>query len=272
MRPLQIGNLTLQPGKLFLIAGPCVIESRDQIFATAEKIKDISERLDIPWIFKSSFDKANRSSLESYRGPGMDEGLKILQSVKNKFNVPVLTDIHTPEQANPVAEVADVLQIPAFLCRQTDLLVAAAKTGKPVNIKKAQFMSAEDMKYSIDKILQSGNSNIMVTERGTSFGYHNLVVDMRGLSVMKKMGYPVIFDATHSVQRPAGLGNMSGGDREFIPVLARSAVAAGVDGLFMEIHPEPENAKCDAACQWLLADVESLLKQLLRIHEVVRGG
>ncbi len=272
MKPLQIGNVILQPEKLFLIAGPCVIESRDQIFTTAEKLKNISDRLNIPWIFKSSFDKANRSSIESYRGPGMDEGLKLLQAVRKEFDVPVLTDIHTPDQAEPVAEVVDAIQIPAFLCRQTDLLVAASKTGKPVNVKKAQFMSAEDMKYSTDKILNSGNKNILVTERGTSFGYHNLVVDMRGLAIMKKMGYPVIFDATHSVQRPAGLGNMSGGDREFIPILARSAAAAGIDGLFMEVHSEPENAKCDAACQWPLAEAEKLLTQLIQIHEIVKDG
>lgn len=265
VRNIKIG----EPGQLFLIAGPCVIESEEMLLRSAEQIKEITQRLQIPWIFKASYDKANRSSIHSFRGLGMDKGLELLSRIRDEFNVPVITDIHTPEEADSVGEVVDMIQIPAFLSRQTDLLVAAAKTGKPVNVKKGQFMAPEDMENSIQKIKESGNDHVFLTERGTSFGYHNLVVDMRGLGIMKKFGCPIIFDTTHSVQRPAGLGNESGGDREYIPLLARSAVAAGVDGLFMEVHPDPPNAKCDAACQWPLNNLEDLLKMLTDIHQVV---
>lgn len=270
---MKIHNIKIgEPGQLFLIAGPCVIESEEMLFRSAEQIKGITGRLQLPFIFKASYDKANRSSIQSYRGLGMDRGLELLSRVRSEFDVPVITDIHTPAEADLTGEIVDMIQIPAFLSRQTDLLIAAAQTGKPVNVKKGQFMAPEDMKNSIQKIKESGNENVLLTERGTSFGYHNLVVDMRGLGIMKQLGCPVIYDATHSVQRPAGLGDESGGDREFIPLLARSAVAAGVDGLFMEVHPDPPNAKCDAACQWPLENLEVLLKQLLEIHGVVQGN
>ena len=252
-----------------VIAGPCVIESRDHAVKMAVELKAIFSRHDVPFVFKSSFDKANRTAGDSFRGPGLDEGLAILSEVKRETAVPVLTDIHTPEQAGPVGEVADLIQIPAFLCRQTDLLVAAARTGKCVNVKKGQFVAPGDVAAIVKKIEGAGGHQILLTERGASFGYNNLVSDMRSIAIMGETGYPVIFDASHSAQRPSADGIRSGGDREMIPVLARAAVAAGCDGLFMEVHDNVEEAKSDAATQWPLAQTESLLMSLMRIREAV---
>ena len=254
---------------LILLAGPCVIESRDICFQIAKKTKEICEELGINYVFKASFDKANRTSVESFRGPGLEKGLEILREVKETFEVPIVTDIHEAWQAEKVAKVADILQIPAFLCRQTDLIVAAAKTGKCVNIKKGQFVAPWDMKNSLGKAKSTGNENIMLTERGTSFGFNYLCVDFTGIPSMRALGAPVIMDATHSVQRPGGLGNASGGAREFIPTLAKCAAAAGVDGFFMEIHPEPEKALCDAACMYRLSELKDLLKIILKIREAI---
>jgi 2-dehydro-3-deoxyphosphooctonate aldolase (KDO 8-P synthase) len=226
----------------------------------------------LPYVFKASFDKANRTSIDSFRGPGLEEGLEVLAAVREEIGVPVLTDFHEPGQAEPVAQVADVLQVPAFLCRQTDLLVAAARTGRPVNIKKGQFMAPGDMAASAGKLEASGCNSILLTERGTTFGYHNLVVDMRGIPEMQQTGYPVIFDVTHSVQRPAAQGTCSGGDRELAPTLARAAVAAGANGVFIETHPEPDNALCDASTMLATADVPLLLERLKAIREIVREG
>lgn len=256
--------------QLLLIAGPCVIESRDQLFETAEKTKSIAEKLGIPFIFKSSFDKANRSSIKSYRGPGLQKGLALLQEVKRECNVPVLTDFHAPEQAAAVAEVADVIQVPAFLCRQTDMLVAAAKTGKTVNVKKGQFLSPWDVANIVEKIHESGGSQVTITERGSSFGYRNLVVDMKSIQVIREAGIPLVFDATHSVQLPGGRGDSTGGERQFIPTLAKAAVAAGADALFMEVHPSPESALSDGPNMWPLDKLESLLRQVMAIAEAVR--
>ena len=252
-----------------LIAGPCVIESEEMVLSIAEHMKKTSEALGIPYTFKASFDKANRTSLNGFRGPGLEEGLRILKKVKSTFNLPICTDIHEAWQAAPVAEVADILQIPAFLCRQTDLLVAAAKTGRCVNIKKAQFLAPWDMKNCLDKVLQSGNSNVMLCERGTCFGYNTLVVDMTGLCVMKGFGVPVIFDATHSVQKPGGNGTSTSGNREYVEYLAKAALATGIDGLFMETHPDPNAAKSDGANMVLLDEMETLLKKLMRVYDAV---
>ncbi len=254
--------------RLALIAGPCVIESEDIVLKTAEMLKEITQRLDVPLIFKSSFDKANRSSINSYRGVGQEEGLDILQKVKDRFDVPVLSDVHEPQQVGISSEVLDIIQIPAFLCRQTDLLIAAAKTGKPVNVKKGQFMSPGEMKNVIDKIEQSGNEKILLTERGISFGYHNLVVDMRSLPLMRDLGYPVVFDATHSVQLPGGAGDRSDGEKEFVPYLARGAAAVGIDLLFMEVHPEPEKALSDGPNMMALNQLEPILKMVLEFSEL----
>ncbi|MGE5645323.1 MAG: 3-deoxy-8-phosphooctulonate synthase [Acidobacteriota bacterium] len=248
---------------LGLIAGPCVIESEEHAHFLAREIGRIAG----PFVFKASFDKANRSSLSSYRGPGLKEGLRILGGVKRE-GFPILTDIHEPAQAGPAAEVADILQIPAFLCRQTDLLVEAGRTGRVVNIKKGQFLAAGDMRYAADKVASTGNTKILLTERGTSFGYHNLVVDMRGLAIMRELGYPVVFDATHSVQLPGGAGNASGGDARFIEPLARAAVAAGVDALFVEVHEAPERALSDGPNSLRLDKLGALLAALRRIHEI----
>ena len=253
-----------------LIAGPCVIESEEMVLSIAGQMREITDRLGIPYTFKASFDKANRTSVHSYRGPGMEEGLRILQKVKDTYGLSVCTDIHEAWQAAPAAEVADILQIPAFLCRQTDLLVAAAKTGKCVNIKKAQFLAAWDMKNCLEKVRQSGNDNVMLCERGTSFGYNTLVVDMTGLRVMKDMGVPVIFDATHSVQKPGGNGTSTGGNREYVEYLAKAAMAVGVDGLFMETHPDPDNAKSDGPNMVPLGEMEELLKKLQKVWEAVQ--
>ena len=254
--------------KLALIAGPCVIESEDIVLKTAEMLKEITQRVDVPLIFKSSFDKANRSSIKSYRGVGLEKGLDILQKVKDRIDVPVLSDVHEPQQVGISSEVLDVIQIPAFLCRQTDLLIAAAKTGKPVNVKKGQFMSPGEMKNVIDKIEQSGNEKILLTERGVPFGYNNLVVDMRSLPLMRDLGYPVVFDATHSVQLPGGAGDRSDGNKEFVPYLARGAAAVGIDLLFMEVHPEPEKALSDGPNMMALNKLEPVLKMVLEFSEL----
>lgn len=253
-----------------LIAGPCVIESEENIMLIAKRMKEITEKLEINYYFKASFDKANRTSINSYRGPGFDEGLRILKKVKEELGLRIATDIHEPWQAEKVAEVVDILQIPAFLCRQTDLLVAAAKTGKLLNVKKAQFLAPWDMKNVVDKIYNSGNYNVMLCERGTSFGYNNLVVDMTSLIEMAKLGIPVIFDATHSVQKPGGKGAASGGNREYVRYLARAAAAVGVDGFFFEVHPDPDNGLSDGPNMIKLDDMESLLKELIKINNIVK--
>ena len=261
---------------IFLIAGPCVIESEELQLRTAERLKAITERLGILFIFKSSFDKANRSSDKSFRGPGMDEGLRILEKVRDALGVPVLTDVHDIPQVKPVAEVVDVLQTPAFLARQTDFIHAVAASGKPVNIKKAQFMAPHDMKNVVDKARNAAQAagvneeTIMVCDRGTSFGYNNLVSDMRGLAIMRETGCPVVFDATHSVQLPGGQGTSSGGQREHVPVLARAAVASGISGLFMETHPDPANALSDGPNAWPLDRMESLLTTLVNLDRTVK--
>ena len=266
MNTISIGNVKFQNGSFPLIAGPCVIESRDHSLKMAEQIQKITNALSIPLIFKSSFDKANRSSIGSFRGPNkLDEGLSILADVKKELGIPVLTDIHLPDQCGVVAEVCDVLQIPAFLCRQTDLLLAAGKTGKTINIKKGQFLAPGKMKYTAEKIESTGNKNIILTERGTSFGY-SLVSDMTSIPVMRQTGYPVIFDATHSAQLPSDK-NITGGQREMIPTLAKAAVAAGCNGLFMEVHDDPKNAKSDASTQWPLDKLKNILQTLLKIYE-----
>ena len=266
LRDFEIGG-----DKLTILAGPCAIENQDILDQTAKGLKEITQELDINFVFKSSFDKANRSSLTSFRGPGMEKGLEMLQSVKDKYNLPIVTDIHEPNQAKAVSQVADIIQIPAFLCRQTDLLVAAAKTGKIVNIKKGQFLAPEQMKSLIKKVEDSGNKNIMVTDRGTTFGYNNLVVDFRGIPIMEEFGYPVVFDATHSVQLPGANGTSSGGDRRFVPTLAKSAMAAGADVLFFEIHPDPDNALCDGANMVALKNAKDLFDICNKIFKLVRG-
>ncbi|HVL29531.1 MAG TPA: 3-deoxy-8-phosphooctulonate synthase [Sphingomicrobium sp.] len=274
---MQINGRTVgldQP--FFLIAGPCVIESEELQLRTAERLKAIADKLGIFFIFKSSFDKANRSSDKSFRGPGMDEGLKVLEKVRDALGVPVLTDVHDIPQIKPVAEVVDVLQTPAFLARQTDFIHAVAASGKPVNIKKAQFMAPGDMKNVVDKARNAAQAagineeTIMICERGASFGYNNLVSDMRGLAIMRETGCPVVFDATHSVQLPGGQGTSSGGQREHVPVLARAAVASGVSGLFMETHPDPANALSDGPNAWPLDRMEGLLMTLVAIDRTVK--
>lgn len=256
-------------GKFILIAGPCVIESEKTTMFIAEMIKDISERLNLEYYFKASFDKANRTNIDSYRGPGIEIGLEILKKIKNKYNLKIATDIHEPWQAERVAQVADIIQIPAFLCRQTDLLIAAAKTGKLINIKKAQFLSPESMENVVNKIKAFGNNNIMLCERGTSFGYNTLIVDMTGIVAMKKLGYPVVMDATHSVQRPNGKEKITGGNRENIEPLAKAAVAVGADALFFEVHPEPDNALSDGANMVKLEEFEDMLKRIIKVYDAV---
>ena len=253
-----------------LIAGPCVIESEDLILSIAEQMKDITQELGIPYVFKASFDKANRTSYNSFRGPGLEKGIQILQKVKDTYQLEICTDIHEAWQAEAVAETADILQIPAFLCRQTDLLIAAARTGKWVNIKKGQFLAPWDMKNCIEKVRKAGNERVMVCERGSSFGYNTLVVDMTGLRVMKEFGVPVIFDATHSVQKPGGNGNSTGGNRQYVEYLAKAAIAVGVDGLFMETHPDPDNAKSDGPNMVPLSEMRELLLKLKKIYEAVQ--
>ena len=267
MPALRLGNLRLGGGGLFLIAGPCVIENPKHPGQVAARLKDITGELGIPLIFKASYDKANRSSIGSYRGPGMERGLEILAGVRERHGVPILTDVHEVAQVERAAQVVDVLQIPAFLCRQTDLLLAAARTGKLVNVKKGQFMAPWDMKGVMEKAAGTGNPNLMVTERGFSFGYNNLVVDMRSFPTLRSFGFPVIFDVTHSVQRPGGLGDRSGGEAHFIDTLGPAGVAAGVDGLFMEVHENPARALSDGPNAYRLSRLKALLKRLLRVHE-----
>ncbi len=256
---------------LFLIAGPCVIESEHMALSTAEQLKKITEELNIPFIYKSSFDKANRTSSKSYRGPGMAEGLRILQKVKDELNLPILTDVHEDSPLDEISDVVDVLQTPAFLCRQTNFIQNVAKTGMPINIKKGQFLAPWDMKNVIDKARETGNQQIMACERGVSFGYNNLVSDMRSLAVMRETECPVVYDATHSVQQPGGLGGCSGGNREFVPVLARAAVASGVAGLFMETHPDPDKALSDGPNSWPLDKMSDLIKMLMDIDQLVKS-
>ena len=262
--------MRLSSNKLLLIAGPCVIETNELTLEVAEKLKNITEKLNVDLVFKASFDKANRTSVDSFRGPGLEKGLSILSDVKSKFNLKLITDIHESFQAEPAAEVVDIIQIPAFLCRQTDLLIAAARTGRTVNVKKAQFLSPNDMKYVVKKIEDCGNKNILLTERGTSFGYNNLVVDMTSIIEMKKFGYPIVFDATHSVQKPGEKGDSTGGNREYAPYLAKAAIAMGADALFMEVHPDPDNAKSDGANMIKLDTIENMLKDILKIYNVVK--
>ena len=257
--------------KLTLIGGPCVIESEDFTLKMAEEIRKVCDRLNISFIFKSSFDKANRTSINSFRGQSLEKGLEILQKVKDKIGVPVITDIHESSQAAPVAQVADVLQIPAFLCRQTDLLLAAAATGKAINVKKGQFLAPWDMKNVVKKLEAAGAKNILLTERGTSFGYNTLVVDFRSFPQMRELGYPVVFDATHSVQMPGGQGNKSGGQREFVPYLARAAAAVGIDALFMEVHENPEMAPSDGPNMIPLAQLETVLKGIVNVRNALES-
>jgi 2-dehydro-3-deoxyphosphooctonate aldolase (KDO 8-P synthase) len=270
----QIDNVRIGSGDLFLIAGPCVIESEDHALRMAEIIKGVTRSLNLPFIFKASYDKANRTSIRSFRGPGMKEGLRVLKKVKDEVHVPVLTDVHESADVPAVAGVVDVLQIPAFLCRQTDLIVAAALSGRPVNIKKGQFVSPWDMKHAVEKCREAGNSQVFVTERGSSFGYNNLVVDMRSLAVMRKFA-PVVFDATHSVQLPSAshgdedAATVSGGQPEFIPVLARAAVAAGVDGVFVEVHDNPKDAKSDGANALDTRHLRGVIKELLAVRNAL---
>jgi 2-dehydro-3-deoxyphosphooctonate aldolase (KDO 8-P synthase) len=252
-----------------LIAGPCVVENEEMVMQVAKEIKKITDELGIEYYFKASFDKANRTSITSYRGPGLEQGLSILQKVKDTYGLKIVIDIHEPYQAEPVSKVADIIQIPAFLCRQTDLLVAAAKTGKIINVKKAQFLAPWDMKNVVNKIKESGNENILLCERGTTFGYNNLVVDMTSILEMGKLGYPVIFDATHSVQKPGGKGNATGGNREYVEYLAKAALAVGADGLFMEVHPDPDNAMSDGPNMVPLSDLKTILEKLIRVYNAV---
>lgn len=270
MKTIKLRDFEIGGDKLTIIAGPCAAESQEILDETAKGLKEITKKLDINFIFKSSFDKANRSSIYSYRGPGLDKGLEMLQSVKDKFDLPIVTDIHTPNQAEPVSKVADILQIPAFLCRQTDLLVAAANTGKIVNVKKGQFLAPEQMSNIVKKLEECKNNQILLTERGSSFGYNNLVVDYRGIPIMQSFGYPVVFDATHSVQLPGANGTSSGGDRRYVPVLAKAAVAAGVNALFFEVHPDPENAKSDGPNMIPLDKAEDVFSICKEIFELVR--
>lgn len=271
MNKVQVGNFQIGGGEpLVLLAGPCVLEGLERCLYIGRTIKDITQRLGIPYVFKASFDKANRSSYHSFRGPGVKEGLRMLQQIKDELQVPVVTDIHETTQAEPAAKVADILQIPAFLCRQTDLLHAAAVTGRVVNVKKGQFLSPTDMRNVVDKLHGSGTNQILLTERGASFGYNNLVVDMRSLPIMRSFGYPVIFDGTHSVQIPGGAGATSSGKREFVEYLVRAAAGVGIDGLFLEVHDNPEEALSDGPNMVYLDHLEEMLKDALAIHAIVK--
>jgi 2-dehydro-3-deoxyphosphooctonate aldolase (KDO 8-P synthase) len=275
MRPennmFKIGNIKIEPdGGLFVIAGPCVIETEEICLNIASQLVEISKKTGVPIIFKASFDKANRSSIDSFRGPGMEKGLEILAKVKQKTSLAILTDVHEIGQVPEVASIVDCLQVPAFLCRQTDLLVACGKTGKPVNVKKGQFMSPEEMKNAVEKIRSTGNEKILLTERGTFFGYNRLVNDMTAIPAMKKLGCPVIFDATHSTQQPGGLGNATAGTRDMAPVLAKAAIAAGADGLFLEVHTDPKTAKSDATTIIPIEWVENLLTTCQKIYKTIR--
>jgi 2-dehydro-3-deoxyphosphooctonate aldolase (KDO 8-P synthase) len=271
VQPIQFGGLTVGGGApLLLIAGPCVIESESHAIETALAVRDIARRVGVPYVFKASYDKANRTSSASFRGPGLREGLRVLARVRETAGVPILTDIHEPAQAEPAATVADVLQIPAFLSRQTDLLVAAAATGRVVNIKKGQFLAPEDMRHAIAKITGAGNHRVIVTERGVTFGYHNLVVDMRAFPILRALGCPVVYDVTHSLQLPGAGNGVTAGQAEFIEPLASAGVAAGIDGVFMEVHEQPERAKSDAQNALRLSLLEPLLNRLVRIHAIAR--
>ncbi|MBI5643872.1 MAG: 3-deoxy-8-phosphooctulonate synthase [Deltaproteobacteria bacterium] len=271
MKQIKLKDFSIGSGEgLFFILGPCVIEGEAAAFKTAEELKRITSDLKVPFVFKASYDKANRTSVKSFRGPGMAEGLKILKRVKEEYSVPVLTDVHCREEVAEVAQVADIIQIPAFLCRQTDLILEAARSNKIVNIKKGQFMAPADINQSIQKALSTGNDNIIITERGVSFGYNNLVVDYRAFPIMRSFGFPVVFDATHSVQRPGGMGASSGGDRDMARYLARAAAAVGVDGIFMEVHPFPDAALCDGPNSIGLKDVKGIIEEIIAIDSVVR--
>ncbi len=273
IKHIKVNNITFGNDLPFvLIAGPCQMESKDHAIDMAGSLKEITERLGIGLIYKSSFDKANRTSLNSKRGLGLDKALSVFAEIKKIFNLGVLTDIHEKDQCQEVAEVVDILQIPAFLCRQTDLLIAAAKTKAVINVKKGQFLAPWDMKNVAEKIANSGNDNILLTDRGTSFGYNTLISDMRSFPIMAQTGYPVILDATHSVQQPGGMGGSSGGQREFVPVLAKAAVAVGVSGLFMEVHQDPDNAPSDGPCMVILNELENMLKTLIAIDNVIKKG
>jgi 2-dehydro-3-deoxyphosphooctonate aldolase (KDO 8-P synthase) len=270
-KTVKIGGFEIGAGKpLALIAGPCVIESADSALGHATALKAIADRVGVPYVFKSSYDKANRTSLGSFRGPGIDEGLKILSKIRRDVGVPVLTDVHEIEQIAPAAEAVDILQIPAFLCRQTDFVVAVARAGKAVNVKKGQFLAPWDVKNIVEKIVSTGNEQVTITERGASFGYNNLVSDMRSLVVLGEIGYPVVFDATHSLQQPGGLGKASGGERQYIPALARAAVAVGVGALFMEVHEDPDRALSDGPNSLALKDLETLLARVKEIDALVK--
>lgn len=272
-KQVKIGDKVVIGGKkrFTLIAGPCVMESEELMLEIAGKVSKICQTLGIDYIFKASFDKANRSSIHSYRGPGLEEGLKMLQKVKDTYGIPVVTDVHEAWQCAKVAEVADLLQIPAFLCRQTDLLIAAAQTGKAVNIKKGQFLAPWDMKNIVVKMEESGNEGILLCERGSTFGYNNMVVDMRSLLEMRKFGYPVVFDVTHAVQKPGGLGTATSGDREYVYPLMRAGLAVGIDAIFAEVHPNPEEAKSDGPNMLYLSDLEDILRVAVQIDDIVKG-
>jgi 2-dehydro-3-deoxyphosphooctonate aldolase (KDO 8-P synthase) len=271
MEEVRVGEILIGKGNpLVLIAGPCVIENEEMIFTTAIKLKEICGRLGLSFIFKSSYDKANRTSLSSFRGPGMEKGLRILTDIKKRLSIPILSDVHSVEEVKAASQVLDVLQIPAFLCRQTDLILSCSRTGKPVNIKKGQFLSPWDVKNVIEKFISTGNHHLMITDRGTSFGYNNLVVDFRGFPVIRSFGYPMLFDVTHSLQLPGGEGSQTGGQREFAAPLARAAAATGVDGLFIEVHPNPTRALSDSATMLPLDEMETLLNQVKAVYETVR--
>ena len=272
MNKVQIADFSIGGGEpLALLAGPCVLEDLDRCLYIGRTIKEIASRLGMPYVFKASYDKANRSAFNSFRGPGLEKGVEMLKEIKRQLNVPIVTDVHETCQVKKAAEVADILQIPAFLCRQTDLLYAAAQTGRVVNVKKGQFMAPADMRNVVDKLLEGGCSRIMLTERGASFGYNNLVVDMRSFPIMRSFGYPVVFDATHSVQMPGGAGTHSSGKREYVPYLTRAAVGAGVDALFLEVHDNPDEALSDGPNMVYLDKLEEILKDALAINEIVRG-
>lgn len=267
---VKTDNISIGQGsQLVLISGPCVIENYEMTYNIASFLKELTDHLNIPFIFKASYDKANRTSINSYRGPGLADGLDILERIKTELDIAIISDVHTIEEIEDAARILDIIQIPAFLCRQTDFILKVSETGKPINVKKGQFLSPWDVKNIVDKVTSTGNRQVLLTERGTMFGYNNLVVDFRGIKIMQDMGCPVIFDATHSIQLPGGAGSSSGGQREFAPILARAAVAAGVDGLFMEVHPEPDRALCDGPNSLKLDTLEALLSQLMVIRKAM---
>jgi len=273
LKEIQIRNWKVgKTHPLLVIAGPCVIEDESTILTVARELHEIQKRLNIPLVFKASYDKANRTSIRSYRGPGLEAGLALLKFIRDRFELPVLSDVHQVSEIEKAVQVLDVIQIPAFLCRQTDLLTAAGRTGLPVNVKKGQFLSPWDMRFVVEKIAATGNDQVLITERGTTFGYNNLVVDMRSFPILSGLGFPVIFDATHSVQLPGEGQGVSGGERKYVPHLARAAVATGVQGSFLEVHPDPEKALCDGANSWPLDRLESLLRSLMAIHDLVTNS